>query len=332
MKQNTKLRIITGTVYFLILVLFFALKILIRIDGKDYGKLCFDFLIVLFGFFGTYEMLRAFGDKIHHSQKIVVMVFSLLVLLTYAIVDFVYVDIVGLKFPDPDSPDPVIGRNYAPQIMLCVFMAGISILFGLLVFAHKQVSLESTGYSLLSYVYPTVFLVVLIVCNHLERYSDAAIAFVFAISPCADCMAYAVGKTLGKKLPAKMAPNVSPNKTLVGGFGGLIGGAIGALAVFFLYYGLCKPVSAWADTGVWDFTSVAFDWADLILFLGVGVLTSAFAQFGDLVESAIKRKLDVKDMGKILPGHGGVLDRIDSSLYAGLVIALVFVVKLMTMG
>ena len=114
--------------------------------------------------------------------------------------------------------------------------------------------------------------------------------------------------------------------------GGLIGGAIGAVCVFFVYYGLCKPIEDFRLTGVLDFSTVAFNWSNLVFFLGIGVLAAAFSQFGDLVESAIKRKLDIKDMGNILPGHGGILDRIDSSLYAGLVIALIFVIRLMLTG
>ncbi len=318
MGHNTKLRIVTGSIYFLVLLAFFALKIFVH-------NLFFDGLILLFGFFGTYEMIRAFGDKMHRSQKIVVMIFSLLVIIAYAVTDVVFTDYFKVQFPD--NPITAEGRNYAPHIALVVFFTGVSVIFGLLVFAHTKVDLESTGYTLMSYMYPTVFLVVLIVCNHLEKYSDAAIALVFAISPCADVMAFTFGKTLGKKLPAKMSPHVSPNKTLIGGFGGLIGGMIGAVCVFFFYYGLCKPV---ADN--FNFANVTFEWMNLIFFIGIGVLTSAFSQFGDLVESAIKRKLDIKDMGKLLPGHGGILDRIDSSLYAGLIIALVFVIRLMTTG
>ena len=120
-----------------------------------------------------------------------------------------------------------------------------------------------------------------------------------------------------------MAPNVSPNKTLVGGVGGLVGGAIGAVLVFFIYYGLCTPLRAES------FENIVFEWESLYLFLGVGVISSFFAQFGDLVESAIKRKLEIKDMGKILPGHGGLLDRIDSSLYAGLAVCLIFTIRIM---
>ena len=216
--------------------------------------------------------------------------------------------------------------------MLVMFVAGLSILFGLLVFSYRHVTLESTGYALLSYMYPTVFLVVLIVCNHLEMYSDVAIAFVFGISPCADMFAYFFGRSFGKKLPAKMAPNISPNKTVIGGFGGLLGGAIGAILVFFVYYGFCKAITLEAGSFAnvtFHFSDVKFEWVEMIFFIGIGVLTSAFSQFGDLVESAIKRKLDIKDMGNILPGHGGILDRIDSSLYASLIISLVFVVRLM---
>ena len=321
--SNTKLRVITGSVYFLILVGFFCLKIFVH-------PLFFDGLILIFNVIGTYEMIRAFGDKLHRSQKIVVMTFTTLILLTYIVMDIIYIEYFKINFPTPGEVPQ--GRNYAPHIMLVVFVAGLSVLFGLLVFAHTRVSLESVGYSFLCYFYPTVFLIVLVVCNHLTNYAGVALAFVFGISPCADMFAFAFGKTFGKKLPAKMAPNVSPNKTLIGGLGGLIGGAIGAVCVFFVYYGLCKPIEDFRLTGVLDFSTVAFNWSNLVFFLGIGVLAAAFSQFGDLVESAIKRKLDIKDMGNILPGHGGILDRIDSSLYAGLVIALIFVIRLMPTG
>lgn len=323
MGRNTKLRIITGTVYFLVLIAFFCMKILIRIDGKDFGKLFFDGLILLFGIFGTYEMLHAFGEKLHITQKVVVMTFALLTLVIYIVSDFLFTEIYGVKLPDEDGVLHAVGRNYAPYFMLVAFVAGFSLIMGMLVFAHRYVTLESTGYALMSYLYPTVFLIVFVVCNHLQVYSDIAIAFVFGIAPCADVMALVFGKTFGKKLPAKMAPNISPNKTLIGGAGGLLGGAIGGFCVFLVYYGVCRPVT------LGTFDSVIFVWSDLWFFCAIGVVASAFAQFGDLVESGIKRKLGIKDMGNILPGHGGVLDRIDSSLYASLIIALILIVRLM---
>ncbi len=322
--SNTTLRLITGLVYALVLLAFFVLKIFVH-------KLCFDVLIVVFTVIGTYEMIRAFGDKLHKSQKIVAMTFAILVVVTYIAADVVFTDVLGVQMPDPDDPMAAVGRNYAPHITLIMFIAGIAVSFGLLVFAHTRVSLESVGYTLVCYLYPSVFLVIMTVCNHLAYYSDAAIAMVFVISPAADCLAYTFGKSLGKKLPAKMAPNVSPNKTLIGGFGGLIGGAIGGVVVFFVYYGLCRCVE-WTAFAQFTFVAPEFMWSDLALFVGMGVLVSAFAQFGDLVESAFKRKLGIKDMGNLLPGHGGILDRIDSSLYASLIVALIFVARIMFAG
>ena len=105
----------------------------------------------------------------------------------------------------------------------------------------------------------------------------------------------------------------------------MIGGLLGGVAVFLLYFGVCKPI----ETGNW---AVDFKWWEAIFFCAVGVVVSAFAQFGDLVESAIKRNLGVKDMGKLMPGHGGLLDRIDSSLYASLIVALIFVARIMIVG
>ena len=61
------------------------------------------------------------------------------------------------------------------------------------------------------------------------------------------------------------------------------------------------------------------------LFTIVGIICSVMTEFGDLVESVLKRRIGIKDMGKILPGHGGILDRIDGTLFASTFIYIVFV-------
>jgi phosphatidate cytidylyltransferase len=92
-----------------------------------------------------------------------------------------------------------------------------------------------------------------------------------------------------------MAPEVSPNKTLEGFIGGLIVGAIAASVLV--------TFPAWEAIGL----------AQGLVAAGV---VGIFSPLGDLVESMVKRTIEVKDMGSVLPGHGGMLDRIDGFLFA----------------
>ena len=110
----------------------------------------------------------------------------------------------------------------------------------------------------------------------------------------ADTFAYAVGKRFGRR---KLAPNISPGKTLEGALGGIVG-AIGTGIMFFIFLMENNKVGA-IGFGLW--------------FLIVASV-SIMAVIGDLVESAVKRSAHQKDSGTFVPGHGGVLDRIDSLL------------------
>jgi phosphatidate cytidylyltransferase len=97
---------------------------------------------------------------------------------------------------------------------------------------------------------------------------------------------------------------------------------LAAVVAYFVYVYL--PVSPFAPEGYEIFTYHGGLHPCLFLIL-VAIPTSIFAQLGDLFESAIKRGCGIKDMGKILPGHGGVLDRFDSMLFAALSIVVCFV-------
>lgn len=115
--------------------------------------------------------------------------------------------------------------------------------------------------------------------------------FMFADLWVADTFAMLFGALWGKK---KFAPVVSPNKTMVGFWAGLFGG--GLVGVVFVLGGWL-PVAAWR-----------------VLLMAVAI--SAVGQYGDLFESLLKRRAGVKDISAIIPGHGGVLDRFDSALFA----------------
>ncbi|MCU1311587.1 MAG: phosphatidate cytidylyltransferase [Candidatus Angelobacter sp.] len=138
-----------------------------------------------------------------------------------------------------------------------------------------------------------------------------------------DIFAYYVGKTIGKH---KLAPRVSPGKTLEGTVASLVGAAvIGCLilrhlpAVFIglSKIGLVPPISVFG--GVPPFSTPS-----LLIAVIVSLVINAAAQVGDLVESMIKRGANVKDSGGLLPGHGGVLDRIDALLFAAPIAVLTF--------
>jgi len=118
----------------------------------------------------------------------------------------------------------------------------------------------------------------------------------------ADSGAYFAGKSMGKR---KMAPHVSPNKTIEG----LIGGIIAALIVGWLFAG-------WFDI---QFTSP-------LHMVIITLITVVISVLGDLVESMFKRVSGIKDSSNIIPGHGGILDRIDSLTAAFPVFALLYYV------
>ena len=131
---------------------------------------------------------------------------------------------------------------------------------------------------------------------------------IFVIAFLTDTFAYFVGRFLGRH---KLAPAISPKKTIEGSIGGIVFAVAGMIAygvVMEQVFHLSLPI---------------------VTLIIVGVLGSVAGQCGDLAASMIKRHCDVKDFGKILPGHGGVLDRFDSILF---VLPIVYVYASFTFG
>lgn len=126
---------------------------------------------------------------------------------------------------------------------------------------------------------------------------SAWVLYLIALIALADVAAYFTGKRYGKR---KLAPTISPGKTLEG--------LLGALAVSMLF----------ALVGVFWFE---IPWPQAMLFIGLTLVTTVVSVGGDLFESFYKRRAGVKDSGRLLPGHGGVLDRIDSHTAAAPVFA-----------
>lgn len=112
----------------------------------------------------------------------------------------------------------------------------------------------------------------------------------------ADTVAYIFGRLWGKR---KLYPEVSPGKSVEGAFGGIVGSVLATVGI----------------GAMWTLPELAIGPA-----IGLGIVASVCGQTGDLVESMIKRTYGVKDSGALLPGHGGMLDRIDAMLFVSPVI------------
>jgi len=110
-----------------------------------------------------------------------------------------------------------------------------------------------------------------------------------------DILAWAVGRKIGKR---KLAPGISPNKSLEGAIAGTVG-VIGASVLFRLIV-----------VSIED-----YKWFSIGVALVIGVIVVILGPLGDLSESLIKRDYGVKDMGSLIPGHGGIMDRFDSTLF-----------------
>ena len=176
--------------------------------------------------------------------------------------------------------------------------AGLSagLALGMTVFFASAV-LSGTSKEAVSRVSAGAFLLLLPVwsLSHLIFYLESAsfrrtLLFLLLCVWICDSAAYYVGSTMGKR---KLAPGISPNKTVEGSIAGVLGSMAGAL--------LLNAFSL-------------VQWPLWFVFCA-GALIAVFAQLGDLAESMIKRDAGVKDSGNLIPGHGGVLDRVDALLF-----------------
>ncbi|MBO9654216.1 MAG: phosphatidate cytidylyltransferase [Agrobacterium tumefaciens] len=124
-----------------------------------------------------------------------------------------------------------------------------------------------------------------------------SILFIFAVVWSTDILAYFVGRAIGGP---KLAPSISPGKTWSGAIGGAVAAVIGGAAVSMAYHGRIS-----------------------LLVLGLALILSVFSQIGDLFESFVKRRFQVKDSSHLIPGHGGFMDRVDGLVFACFTVFLI---------
>lgn len=172
----------------------------------------------------------------------------------------------------------------------------------LILFFYKSELETDSGKLVFTVLYsaiPLGFALGLIQFDYLGGFSLEAF-FLFVLIWSSDSFAYFSGRFFGKHL---MAPTISPKKTWEGFFGGVL---LTLVLAYFIEL---------------NFPEMRGNW------IVVGLLVAVFAPLGDLVESQLKRNFGVKDSGKLIPGHGGILDRLDSFLLCAPVLYLYFLLE-----
>ena len=293
-------RAITGFFILILTAGFIALR--------EISTLFFDAFVVILMFGSVVEMLLAskFSDK--KINKILVMVYPVLLTLIYIFSTSIQMALLL----------QIASLLLMFMILMSVELVknGISRKHGDTLNVPSELNsslLAETNFSLQIMVYPTTLLGFLLGINHLGLQKGyVGIILVFAVTMMTDIFAYLFGSLIKG---AKFAPEISPKKSVAGMIFGALGGMIACALgyVFFVYLGWFDNVFATVSSA----NVIAF-------FVLLGLFGTFATQFGDLVASAYKRKVGIKDFGSIFPGHGGFMDRVDGLMFTGTLVYLLF--------
>ncbi len=189
------------------------------------------------------------------------------------------------------------------QYIYPVAMLGIIMIMLTLVFFHTKVNVHDAAVTVFGFCYVGLLLYNVVYLRELPM-GNVYVWMPFICAFGSDTGAYFVGVNFGKH---KLTPVLSPKKSVEGSVGGVLSGAL-----------LCGIYFVAAD----KLGYIDRDLSGIVAFMVLGGVASGFSQLGDLAASSIKRFTGIKDYGKIMPGHGGVLDRFDSVLFTVPVIYL----------
>ncbi len=176
-------------------------------------------------------------------------------------------------------------------------------------------AMECLTASMFPLLYPGLLYIVLMELLRLKNAAAVTVALIIALFAASinDVFALFTGMLLGRH---KLAPELSPKKTIEGSIGGLVASTLFAMAV----PALTRLIFAGNPSVISSINTLPPTWA----FACLGLFGGIFSQVGDLSASMVKRHCGIKDYGKLLPGHGGVMDRMDGVLFCGAVCYIFF--------
>lgn len=187
----------------------------------------------------------------------------------------------------------ITDNSYQKGIFTFILVSYLALLFICAIIWNQKIKFYDVTSSFFMLIYAVLFLCHLMFIRGMEHGLELIfLPFLGAWMP--DTFAYFTGKLFGKH---KLIPEISPNKTVEGSLGAVVG-----CVLLFLIYGVV----------VQSVSDVTVHYLPLLI---LSVLCGIFAQFGDLAASLIKRECHTKDFGNLIPGHGGILDRVDSLIF-----------------
>jgi phosphatidate cytidylyltransferase len=280
-----KKRTITGAIMLIVLI-----PLLIIEQLSIPLKIVFGLGVVI----GVFELLKMYNKNYKKESVAIIMLLSLA---SYA---------------------GIILNNHIPNLFIIITLINIIIILALSIY-KEDFSKDNLGIMLFIMFYISLGAGSLI---SLKEIGTRFIVFLFLITMLTDVFAYLVGIKFGKH---KMAPLVSPKKSWEGAIGGTII-AVTIASVFGILYGKILPTEFLNPNGLNTIIDGLGNLADInkvgksFIIIFIAIIVSIGGQIGDLVASKLKRNYEIKDFGNIFPGHGGVLDRFDSSFFASMIL------------
>ena len=279
--------------------IFIMLAIVLAVASKFLIAEIFDIFIGVIGMVGALEMCNILEKR---NIKVSRLLSSMFIIVLYFAI--------------------ILAINTNAQIyMALIYMLTAFVLYAAVIFVYELIMAKENRVgqalnimlnSIKVLIYPAVLLSVFFIINHMEAFTTLnidtpylsliLIVFIWGIALLSDTFAYMVGSTLRGP---KLCPKISPNKSWSGAIGGVLGGVLMGVITYLLIKNIdCLNIIL---TG----TKINLVW--LMILGGIG---SAVSQVGDIFESYLKRKAGVKDSGNFMPGHGGMLDRVDALMFA----------------
>ena len=304
-----KKRLLSAVIFVAVLAVAFVLKATV-------SNYFFDALILAIATVGAFEMSKMMSKMGKYNNKIIATLAPIFIMLSL-ILCIIFESSISLIYTILIEIGVIVVLGAATFLTSLFTRKRTKEEIGTrkLTLTVSKFSFLKAANTLATFIYPSFMVMFLALINHFENMPSTfaqlaefggnislfVLILAFLIPIITDTFAYLVGGLIGGK---KLAPKISPNKTISGAVGGFVFCVLLTIVVFFIFNAIPAINAAFTATGItiWKVAIIA-------------LIGSILGQVGDLFESHLKRTAGIKDSGKFMPGHGGMLDRFDSHIF-----------------